>query len=367
MVTFSGGGSAANFLTRRRPGATGTVGGTVGQSNANGEVRATRPVAHTTEVYGKGMQQPGQQPAEQAPTQQGGVGNPVDLYNTATAQGAMGAGFLANGSPTDFGFKQTYDTAMKNSRDLLDQNAGYGTKIEGYLGGALDPRNGANIQGILDSNAANRISDVESLYNAGGQKMNDFQKSQAAARNSAYQGGLFGSKEKASAEAQLGANLFRDRAGQIQSANELSRGETMGQLDKSRAANLSAADLYGNLRGQNLSASGNFLNSANSASTAGSNSDLGFREMGGNILNQGIGNQQYASKYNTDLNQQQYQNEFNRWEAENKANQQRLENKVGKNARRQARKDAEAARKEAEAAKGNWFSKIADPFDVMPY
>jgi len=367
MVTFAGGGSASNFLAKRaKPGATGTVGGTVGQPNANGVVRATRPVAHTTENYAKPL--PGQQPA--APVQEQpaplGVGSPADLYSTATGQGAAGAGFLANGSPTDFGFGRTYDTAIKNSNDLLAQNSDYNNLISKYTQGSIDPTIGANVQGILDKNASSRISDVESLYNAGGQKMNDFQKAQAAARNSAYQGGLFGSKEKASAEAQLGANLFRDRAGQMQAANELSRGETQAQLGQTSDANKAAASLYGNLTGQNLSAAGNFLNTANSASTAGSASDLGFRNLGADVLNQGITNQSAASKYNTDLIQQDYQNQMATWQAKNQATQQMYENAVGKRARAAAKKALEDQQRQLEEMQGGWWDnqKIFDTFNI---
>lgn len=270
-----------------------------------------------------------------APT---GVYNPADLSASATAQSGAGATLLANGSPVDFGFDNIYNTALKNSNDLLAQNNDYQGKIQNFLQGSIDPTNGANVQSLLDRNAANRITDVNSLYSAGGQKMNDFQKAQAGLRNTAYQSGLFGSKEKASAEAQLGANLFRDRAGQIQAANELSRGETLGQLDKTRGANQSAAELYGNLTGQNLSASGNFLNSANTAASNKSSSDLGFRGLGADVLNQGMANQFQSSKYNTDLLQQDYQNQFANWQAINQATQQMYENAVGKKARQRALK-----------------------------
>jgi hypothetical protein len=362
---FSSSGSAGNFLQKRNPklgGATAPITSTVGQPNANGVVRATRPIPRTTESVAK-------PPAPTPTTQQSGVGSPADLYNVAASQGAAGAGFLANGSPTDFGFGKTYDAAMKNSSDLMAQNADYNDLISKYTQGSIDPTIGANVQSILDKNAANRITDVESLYNAGGQKMNDFQKAQAAARNSAYQSGLFGSKEKASAEASLGANLFRDRAGQIQAANELSRGETQAQLGQVSDSNKAAASLYGNLTGQNLSAAGNFLNAANSASSAGSASDLGFRNMGADVMNQGINNQSAASKYNTDLIQQDYQNQMASWQAKNQATQQMYENAVGKRARAAAKRALE--QQQAQLAKmqegDGWFSKIADPFGVMPY
>lgn len=296
-----------------------------------------------------------------------GIYNPADLSAGASAQSGAGSTLLTGGSPRDFGFDALYGTALKNSNDLLTQNNDYGQNINNYLQGAVDPRTGLNINSVLDRNATNRISDVENLYNAGGQKMNDFQKAQSNLRNDAYQSGLFGSKEKASGEAQLSANLFRDRAGQIQAANELSRGEEIGQLDKTRAANQAGAELYGNLRGQNLSASGNFLNSANSAATAGSASDLGFRQLGSDVLQQGMGNQAQASKYNTDLLQQDYQNQFANWQAINQATQQMYENAVGKRAREQAKRLLEQQQAQLKAMEQSWYDKqkLIDPFNIM--
>lgn len=302
MVTFGNTNNTTSNARRRRPGATNTT-----NVDPNTGKATTPPTPHTTDGYGQGMGA-ATPPAPTPPTAPGFPTTPGDVATSANAYGTMGANFLANGAPSDFGMKDIYGRAINNSNSAMDRLNQYKAEIAKYAQGGIDPINGANVQGILDTNKADRISDVNFLYDAGGQKMNDFQKAQAAQRNAAFQSGLMGSKEKAAAEANLSANLFRDRAGQMQQANELSRAETLGQLDQTRGANLANANLYSGLYGTDLSAANNFLNTAGNAAQGMAGNDLNFRNLGKNALDSALANQLESIKTQSGLDQQGFDN-----------------------------------------------------------
>ena len=242
--------------------------------------------------------------------------NPASVASQAQSYGQAGANFLANGSPQDFGFKSLYNTANQGAQTSMTNAAGARTGMEGQIQSALDPRIAQNTQSMLDRNQTNRLSDIENLYSAGGQKMNDFQKAQASERANAFASGLFGSKEKASVEAELAANLYRDRAGQIQKANELSRSEELGQLDNSRNANISSAGLYGNMYGQDLGAAQNFLSQAQGAATADASADLGYRNLGKSALDSSLSGQLNAIGSQADMQQRDFENQLKNKEFE---------------------------------------------------
>jgi hypothetical protein len=303
---------------------------------------------HTT-VENANVAQP-TQPTPPSPLTYGSTGA------QSQGQAEVGANFLMNGNPDASQFDTVFGDAIGNSRDALGRINQYIPQIQNFLQNSIDPTRsyyGSGMETLMNKFGSDRQADVDAMYAPDSANMNDFRKRIAGERAEANQSGLFGSREKAAVEGQVTSDLIGRRAGEMQTANNLTRSDIIAALGGMSDANMSSAGIYRDLSGQDLSAAQNFLAQAGNVAAGKSGADLGYRNMGADVLNQGIAGQNEAIKGNAALQQQQFEQDYKRWEGENMARQQILENLIAKYGRKKALEMMDKMEAQAQEDKDN--------------
>lgn len=281
---------------------------------------------------------PARQPVAQPTTPPPQITSPSSTAAQGVSQSEFGAGFLSQGAGVNLAeLKKNIELARQQSAGSLQNANASRASLQDFINQGNNPTLSANLQSIIDANKASRTADIERLFADDSQAQSDFRDSIANARAGAFDAGLFSSGAQSEIEANLQRGLIRDRATALQRANELSRAEELGQIDQARAGALQSAGLFGNLTSTDTQAAQNALALANQAAGSAASTDLGFRQLGSDVLQQGIGNQLQSILSNAQLQQQQFQLELTKFLEENFANQQILENVVGKGARNNAK------------------------------
>lgn len=267
--------------------------------------------------------------------------NPInDILGQGNDQAKFGAGFLNNGASQAQTAQLTENA--KKAAELGTQSFQLSQDALGrsnnFLQNSLDPQLGSSLEQRLQANRDGRLADIERLFATDGEIFSDFRSDISDSTADSFISGLTGSKADAVAKSDLAQGLIQKRAAAELQANEASIRDELGQIDQTRGANLTGAQLASNEFGNSLGAASSFLNASTGASNSANSFDLGIRGLGADVLNAGVGNQLKGTQLNADIQAQQFNLAMEQFLAQNNVNQQTLENIIGQNTRRQDRK-----------------------------
>lgn len=208
--------------------------------------------------------------------------------------------------------REQFEIAQANRAAAQEQ-------VNAFLGKAEAPTLSDAFLQKLENDRASRLSEIETLFDPGSDRFRQFQAELGDIDAVNSQLGLFDSSTSAGQRGSAVRGIARDENNALIAANELFRNQELSELDKSRQQSLAAAQLVGQLGGQDLAAASGFLNNALSGGTAGA-------QLGSGLLQSGIQNQLGSILTDAQLQQLEFQSIIDAINTVNQGRQQATEN-----------------------------------------
>lgn len=257
----------------------------------------------------------------------------VEQASAAQTQAGQAAAGGANNQFSN-SLANNANQAAANSQGLLNGVQMSRQYANNQAGMAQDPRLGRGMRNTLNQQLNRNLNNNEILFGSGSQAMSDFNNRLQQGRANEFATGLVGSKSAASREGKVFSDLQRARAEADIGAFNNFDANTLNQLDNQRQTNMGLAGLFDGRAAGDINAAQGFANTSVGANSAAGQTDLGNRQLGADMMNQGINNQQRNNAFGADLMQRDFDNATNSFTLGEQVRQQDLENKIGRNSRR---------------------------------